>query len=178
MEEKQGYDAGGSEPRKSEPRKSGIEIERVVLLLGEREFEVAEASFLRARPWKKQLIDEIQPLFTELSEAQDMEFAGPADLLKLMPLAEKVLIEAMDKVFGLLIGYSPVLEAEREYIEGHATDKQILGAFQEVVRLADPFGMIAQFNRRIGRSGSGTLSSLGSPNGASPSKKRRRSPTA
>lgn len=142
-----------------------IEIETATIRLGERDFTIQTAGFLRSRPWKKRLLEEIKPLFEQIGAAKDMQFNSPADLLELLPLGESLLIEGVDKVFELLIAYSPELEAARPYIEAHSTDKQILAAFQEVVKLADPFGMIHQFNRRIGREMTGMLSNSQSANG-------------
>lgn len=142
-----------------------VEIETATLRLGERDFTIQTASFLRSRVWKKRLIEEIKPLFEQISNVKDMQFNSPADLLGLMPVAENLLIDGIDKVFELLIAYSPELEAARGYIEAHSTDKQILAAFQEALKLADPFGMISQLNRRIGLKPTGTLSNSQSANG-------------
>lgn len=133
-----------------------IEIEKITVKLGEREFEIQQAGFLRAKPWKKRLLEEIKPLFELLSGAPNLEFNSPSDLLKLLPMAESLLVEGVEIIFEMLIAYSAELEAERAYIEAHATDKQIVSAFQEVVLLADPFGLIAQANKRIGRATIGT----------------------
>jgi len=133
-----------------------IEIETISITLGEKEYQVQEASFLRSKPWKQRLFAEVKPLFAQVSEAQEIEFNTAADLVKVIPLAETLLIDAMDKLFELLIAYSPVLEDDQEYIANNATDKQILAGFQEVVKFADPFGMTQGLNRRIGRATNGT----------------------
>lgn len=127
-----------------------VEIESVTVKLGEKEYTVQTAGFIRARPWKKRLLEEIKPLFERLNDAPNIEFNSAADLFKLFPLVEDVFINGLDTVFGLLIAYSPVLETDKEYIEAHASDKQILAAFQEAVKLSDPFGLVAQMNRKLG----------------------------
>lgn len=133
-----------------------IEIESTTFRLGNREYTVQTAGFIRSKPWKKRLVEEIKPLFERLHDAPNMEFDTAADLFKLFPLVEDLFIDGLETVFDLLIAYSPALEADKEYIEAHATDKQILRAFQEVVVLADPFGMVNQLNRKIGLAQTGT----------------------
>lgn len=141
-------------------------MQRATLVLGAREFEVQTAGFKRARPWKKRLFEEVKPLFERVGGASSVDITTPADLFKLLPLAEELFTDGIDLVCDMLITYSPVLEAEREYIEEYATDKQILAAFQEVAALADPFGLIPLLTRRIGRATIGTSSNSPSANGA------------
>lgn len=136
-----------------------VEIESTTVRLGEREYTIQTAGFVRSRPWKKRLLEEIKPLFERLNGASEMQFNTAADLFKLFPLVEDLFINGLETVFDLLIAYAPDLEADKEYIEAHATDKQILAAFQEVVKLTDPFGFATQLNRRIGRAPTGTSSS-------------------
>jgi len=133
-----------------------IEIESTVVKLGEREYTIQQAGFLRSKPWKKRLLDEIKPLFEQVGGLGDLRFETPADLLQLIPIAEDLFIDGIDIIFDLVVAYSPELEAEREYIEAHATDKQIFSAFQEVVKLADFFGVVNQLNRKIGLKTIGT----------------------
>lgn len=127
-----------------------IDIESITVKLGEKEYEVKTAGFLRSKPWKQRLLNEVKPLFSGISESQEIEFKSPADLINLMPLAEQLFVESVDLVIDLLITYSPILETDRDYIEAHASDKQIFGAFQEVVKLADFLGLTSQLNRRFG----------------------------
>lgn len=144
-----------------------VEIESTTVKLGEREYTIQQAGFLRSKPWKRRLLDEIKPLFEKLNGAGDIQFNQASDLFKLFPLVEDLFVDGIETVFDLLIAYAPELEADKAYIEAHATDKQILSAFQGVVVLADPFGMVAQLNRRIGRATIGTLSNSQSVNGIS-----------
>jgi len=133
-----------------------IEIESTVVKLGEREYTIQQAGFLRSKPWKKRLLDEIKLLFEQVGGLGDLRFETSADLLQLIPIAEDLFIDGIDIIFDLVVAYSPELEAEREYIEAHATDKQIFSAFQEVVKLADFFGVVNQLNRKIGLKTIGT----------------------
>jgi hypothetical protein len=145
-----------------------VEIKVIAVKLGEKEYSITEAAFRRSKVWKQRFMTEIKPLFKELEGVGDIAFNAPSDLLKLMPLAEKLFIEAIDTVLDLLVAYSPLLEEDREYIEDTATDKQIFSAFQEVIRLADFLGLTSQLNRQLGRATTGTLSNLQPPNGDAP----------
>lgn len=135
-----------------------MQIESKTLTLGEQEYTVCAPGFVRAKVWKKRLLTEVKPLFDQLSAAPDIQFDSPADLLKLLPLADKLLIDGVDTMLELLLAFSPVLEEARAYIEENASDKQIVAAFTDVVSLADPFGMAAQLNRQFGRATNGTSS--------------------
>jgi hypothetical protein len=134
-----------------------VEIESTTFRLGERDYTVKQAGFLRSKPWKKRLFDEIKPLFERLSGASEIQFESAADLFQLLPLAEDLFVDGIETIYSLLIAYSADLEADQEYIEAHATDKQILAGFQEVVKLSDPFGVVSMMSRRIGLKTSGTL---------------------
>jgi len=133
-----------------------IEIKTVKVLLGETEYEIREAGFIVAKPWKKRLLEEIKPLFEKLGGAPDITFDKPSDLFQLLPLAESIFIEGIETIFELLIEYSPALKADAETIAATATDRQIVAAFREVVYLADPFGVVNQLNRQLGRGLTGT----------------------
>lgn len=133
-----------------------IEIESVIVKLGENEYTIQQAGFIRSKPWKKRLIDDIKPLFEQINGIGEIQFNTPSDLLKLLPVAESLFLDGIETILELLIAYSPQLEAERAYIEAHATDKQIFAAFQEVLRLADFFGVTGQLSRRLGRAQTGT----------------------
>ena len=133
-----------------------IEIETFEARLGERDYTIKTAGFIRSKPWKQKLIEEIKPLFEQIAGVQALKFNNPGDLLKLIPVMETIFLNSIEKVYELLLEYSPELEADREYIEAHATDKQILVAFQGAVKLADPFGVIAVILRQYGLQMSGT----------------------
>lgn len=150
-----------------------IEIQTATVLLGEKEYIVREASHVRAAPWTRRLMSEVRPLFEQVKEAQGIEFSTPADLLQLWPLVEHLFTGALDKLYEMLIAYSPELEADQQYIADHATNRQILAAFQEVVRLADPFDLVPTLTKQIGRAAIGTSPSLPVQNGAVRLKKRR-----
>lgn len=130
---------------------SSVDIGTTEVRLGERDYTIREAGALRAKPWKQRLLDEIAPLLERMNGASELKFDSPADLFALLPLAKDLLVDSAITLLELLFAYSPELEADREYIEAHATDRQILAAFQEVVKLADFLGLTSQLTRRLGR---------------------------
>lgn len=133
-----------------------VEIDSVIVKLGAKEYTITQAGFLKSKPWKKRLLEEVKPMFEDVNGAGDIEISSPADLVKLLPMAEKLFVESTETLLDLLVAYAPTVEADREYIEAHATDKQILAAFQEVVKLADFLGLTSLLTRRIGLKASGT----------------------
>lgn len=142
------------------------DLRSITVKLGEREFEIKEAPFSRSKPWKKRLLAEVKPLFEQLSGLPEMEFGRPDDLLKLFPVVEHLFLDGIDTLHDLLLAYSAALEAEADYITDHASDRQILAAFQEVLQLADPFGVIQGMNQQIGLAMISTPSNSPSVNGA------------
>lgn len=144
-----------------------VEIESATVRLGERDYTINEAPRLRAKTWREQFMAEMRPLLAQVGSVENIAIDHPEDLLRLLPVFETVFIAASDRIGEMLFAYSAELEADREYIEAHATDRQIIAAFGEVVKLADPFGVVGQIQRQIGRELVGTLSSLRSRNGAS-----------
>lgn len=133
-----------------------VEIESTTVRLGERDYIIQEASSLRSKPWKQRFLDEVVPVLERISGASDIEFKTAADLLELLPLAKELLVDSAVTLLELLIAYSPELEADKAYIEAHATDRQILAAFQAVIKLADFLGLAGQLNRQFGRMKIGT----------------------
>lgn len=135
-----------------------VDVGSVTVRFGDRDFTILEASALRAKPWKQRFLDEVMPILTRVSEASEVKFESPADLFQLAPLAKELVVDSAVLLLDLLFEYSPELEAERAYIEANATDRQILAAFQGVIKLADFLGLTSQLNRQFGRLMIGTLS--------------------
>lgn len=155
-----------------------IDIQTVTVRLGEKEYTLHEAPFGRAAPWRRRLVEEVRPIFEQVSELPGIRLETPADLRQLFPVAERLFVDATEQIFDLLIAYSPELEVDRAYIETHASDRQIFAAFQEVIKLADFLALIPQI-RRAGLGGmNGTSSNSPSQNGASRRKRRKASQSA
>jgi len=144
-----------------------IEIRTVRGLLGEREYTIREAGFAASKVWKKRLMAEVKPLFNTFSDAPNMTFETPADLMNLFPLVESIFVDGIETIFDLLLEYSPALKEDREYIEANATDHQIVSLFREVILLSDFLGLIAQMSASNGPVMTGTLSNSQLANGVS-----------
>lgn len=136
-----------------------MEIETITVQLGDRQFEVKEATFGYGRRWRRRFADELKPLFSQLAEVSGIEFETPADLLQLWPLAEAALVNGIDTVFELLVTYSPALEEDRIWIEENATEKQVLYAFKEIVTHSGPFELVKMLGDLSGRPASKTSTS-------------------
>jgi hypothetical protein len=133
-----------------------VEIESTVVKLGEKEYTIQQAGFLRSRPWKKRLLEEVKPLFEGVSGAGDIEINSASDILKLLPMAQSLFVDSPEVLLSLLFDYAPELKEDKDTIEMFATDKQILAAFQEAVKLADFLGLTSLLTRRFGLNTIGT----------------------
>src|SRR3990167_6481371 len=145
-----------------QPLRHSIAVE-----LGEREFAIIEAGYRRARVWKTRFLSDLYgPLQVELQKISGFSLDEKTlfeDLARLQPTIALVLVDLVDVVIELLITYSSALEEEREYIEANASDRQIIAAFWEVLRLANPLPA-GLFGRLAGLARTGTLPSWPSPN--------------
>lgn len=155
-----------------------IDIQTVTIRLGEKDYTISEAPYGRSGPWRRRLVDEIKPIFEEVSGLTDIQFETPADLLQLWPMAERLFVDGIDQIFDLLIAYAPEFEQDRSYIEAHATDRQLFAALQDVIRLADFLSLIPQIRRAGLGAGAGILPNSQSANGATPRRKRKASQSA
>lgn len=127
-----------------------MQVETTTVTLGNRDYTIQTAPYVRSAPWRRRLVEEIKPLFDQAANVPNMTFETPEDLLKLWPMLTAILVDGIDTIFDMLISYTSVLGDDKEYIENHATEKQIMAAFQEVIRLSDPFGLAQLFARRTG----------------------------
>lgn len=152
---------------KQGPYGTEIQIRVATVVLGEKEYQIEEAPILRSRAWRKTFYNTLMPLLKELGGVQGIEFDRPEDLLQLVPLAEQIVVNALDEVVDLLLLYSPILEEDQDYILNHATERQAVAAFQEVLKLAVPFEIDCLIARAPGLARAMTSSNSPSPNGCS-----------
>lgn len=150
------------------PYGTEVEIRVTTVTLGDREYEIGEAPILRSREWRERFYQTIAPLLKELGGVQGVEFDNPEDLLQLLPLAEQIVVTALTEVVDLLLLYSPELDADQDYILNHATERQAVRAFQEVVKLAIPFEIDRLIARSPGLVRAMTSSNSPSENGDTP----------
>ncbi len=135
-----------------------VSIETATVRLGDKEYTISEQPRVRAKPWRVRLLEEVKPLFAQLENAGNLSFDQPGDLVKVLPLLEAVMLDGLDSIAALTVTFAPELEADREYIEQNATEKQIMACFMEAVKLSDPFGLANQIGRLSGLRVNGTSS--------------------
>ena len=152
---------------KQGPYGTEVQIRVATVTLGDKDYEITEAPILRSRAWRERFYQTIAPLLKELGGVQGVEFERPEDLLQLLPLAEQIVVNALTEVVDLLLLYSPELEADQDYILNHATERQAIRAFQEVIKLAIPFEIDRLIARSPGLVKAMTSSNSPSPNGES-----------
>lgn len=146
-----------------------MQLQTAKITLGNTEYTIQAAGHRRASGWKKAFFAELYEPITENLTALNNVNETPltlADIPKFTPLAQSFLVDMIDAVCALLVGYSPVLEAAREDIEETASDAQILDAFVEVLKLANPLppGLLGVLN---GLALSGILTNSPALNGVS-----------
>lgn len=144
-----------------------MRLQTATVVLGETEYTITEAGHRRAKGWKKAFIERFfQPLQARLVEINtlNLDTLTLGDLPVLSPFLRELLTDTIDNVAELVISYSPVLEADKDAILESASDRQIIAAFWEVLKLANPLSVetIAQLS---GLAKIGTSQNLPSPNG-------------
>lgn len=138
------------------------QVETVTFALGiedQREYTVGPIPHARSEKWRGILLSDLKPIFEELGAASDIEFATPADLIKVVPLIQTVLGDTLDIVFRLVVSYHPALSKDKRWIKNHASDKQLIHALTQILKVADPFGLDSLF-----RNGNGLLDGMMSLN--------------
>jgi hypothetical protein len=148
-----------------------VEVKYFEAVFGKSEvkcYEIEEANPSRGRKWRAKFNATVMPIFEQVSSLQNIEFEKAEDLLKLMPIVQKILLESFDDVFDLLILYSPEVEADQEWIMENGTDRQILAAFMGVLQLAVPFEINGLLERVSGLKNKTTGQNLPSASGDTP----------
>lgn len=134
--------------------------------LGGRSYTVSALPIGPSKAWRESLAIPFGDLAKALTESQTVQIHQFADIASLVQRLSGVLLGSVDQMLDLLFAYSPALSKDRAWIEANAFDEEALHAFQEVLKLAFPFGVLLELV--TGRTGSKTSSSLPSPNGALP----------
>lgn len=133
--------------------------------LGGRNYTVAALPIAPSRVWREKASKEFDVILKAFSVSFNFETSQIGELAILLQAVVNTLKRASDQILDLLFEYAPNLKAEREWIEHNATDEEALAVFQEVLKLAFPFGVLLELV--TGRTGSKTLSNSPSPNGVS-----------
>ena len=155
-----------------------MKLETRTVTLGEKEYTIPEAGHRRAKGWKtafiEQLYEPLQAQLVEMNQVVQMKSIDVADLPSLSPFVTSLLTDTIDTVLELVITYSKDLEEDRDTIEETASDRQIIAAFWEVLKLANPLSP-EMLTRLIGLYQIGMSESSPLPNGDSGPKSRTNS---
>lgn len=119
-----------------------MRIESIEVVLGEKEYTVQALPYVASRQWRESLLETAKPMILQFAELSDVEIGSADDLVKLLPVAESILLDGLDQIVELLKAYGPVFADDIEYILHNATDKQIFQAFKQVLGLADFLGLM------------------------------------
>jgi hypothetical protein len=135
-----------------------------IVALGQRSYVLEPQTWKREREWRERVTEPVRAVIGLLNtvvgqegdDGQDARQRVAAalmqtDLMGLIRQAEHHVLGLPDMIFDAVVTYSPRLEADRSYIEEHATSAQVYAAFWEVVKLAYPLGRVMEmFSPRRG----------------------------
>lgn len=134
--------------------------------LGGRNYTIPALPIGPSRIWRQKVGKEFDQIINTFNLKFNFDTNNIGQLTTIIKVIASILKTASDRVINLLFEYSPALMADKEWIEANATDDEALALFQEVLKLAFPFGVLLDL--ATGRMGSKTSLSLPSPNGESP----------
>jgi len=117
-------------------------MKNVNVMLGGRQYEVEALSIKLSREWRKQFKKPFEDIVGALQGLGQIDLTDMQTVGQVLVVLKDVLLGSTDTVIAMLFAYSPALAADRELIEGSATDDEAFTAFIQVLRLAYPFGGI------------------------------------
>ena len=132
-----------------------------------REYDVCPLPIKANREWRLQFQEPLQDaanLVAELGDFAGDEFDKPADLLNKvlsgvsgnLSSVVKHLLGSADMITEAVFQYSPVICKDREYIEEHGYDEELVAAFMQLLSLAFPFGRAIRGLMELGKEESKT----------------------
>ena len=108
------------------------------LTFGGKAFSIPVAPVKRARAWRQGLKEPLALVLGAVQAATTVRLETAADLSALAEQLLPVLLDATDILFELVLDYAPALKAEREYLESHAIDEEVVDAFVAILKRAFP----------------------------------------
>lgn len=142
-----------------------------------RQYSIESLKFKAEREWRKKYDAPISALINTLSQTRTItdQSNDPGQWLRQMGgvlLSHagelvKALIESPDTLLNAICDYSPVLQADRDYIEENSYQDEIAAAFIEVLKIAYPFGSLLSLVKNLGSLEKQTTPSSPSPSGDS-----------
>lgn len=155
----------------------------LLAILGGKEYTISPRPIKATREWKEQaepIIDELMKMIANLptstgdltalatggtgSGGGGLMSTSVADMLPILMDVKTKLLYATDTVLELVCSYSPVLAADREWIEDNAYEAEIVYVFGHILKLVFPLESLKRAFR--GEPTTGTPSSLPNRNGA------------
>ena len=128
------------------------EVRSCEVTLGTTRYTVQEASYLRGRRFWPLLSEQLTPIGDALKEAGGLSpDSNLGDFGSLLPVAQRVLLEAPEALLDAICAYDAGIEAARAQIEESATDRQIIAALLAMMEMSDPFGMRKLVRRGLSR---------------------------
>lgn len=129
--------------------------------LAGRSYTIESLKFRAERAWRKKYDVPIANLIGAIANVKELsakEFDKPGDLLKEVGMVllshanelMKALLDSPDIIFEAICDYSPVLAADREFIEENAYQDEIAAVFIEVLKIAYPFGSLLGIAKSLG----------------------------
>ena len=123
----------------------------VQIKIAGREYDVCPLPIKANREWRLQFQEPLQDaanLVAELGDFAGEEFDKPADLLNKilsglsgnLSSVVKHLLGSADMITQAVFQYSPAINEDKEYIEEHGYDEELVAAFMQLLSLAFPFG--------------------------------------
>lgn len=154
---------GASASAQPQLPKRGFTVNKAVIRLGGKKYEIAELPSRKNQEWRGKLEQPFKELTTMLvklpemmgtngdgetkkGDWKDMEL-GLQNLPQISDMLEFMVLRvagSVDTIRELVIEYSPELEAQGDAIRESAYDSEFVKAFTEVIKLAYPFGQLIQ----------------------------------
>lgn len=118
----------------------------IEITLGDKPYTITELPSRRNAGWRKAIDKEFGGMLSVVDGIQnkDLEGVRMGDVTALIRTIGTGLLDGVDTVKRLLIEYSPVLQADAEWIEENAYDSEIQEAFARVLTLAYPFAVLVE----------------------------------
>jgi len=103
--------------------------EPVKVMLGGKEYEIKPLVLKESAPWRKEFVG----LFKDISKLASITSDDPEAFNQAM---NEILLGKPEELMNLFFKYT---KFDRNEIEGSATSKEIMAAFEEVIALEAPF---------------------------------------
>ena len=121
-----------------------------VLTLGSKEYTVNELASRKAAAWRQIMQDKLGNVAEMIASAPETDITSGSAISGLVRSIGSTVIGSTDTIIELLFLYSPELSSDRERINDECYDSELIAAFVEVVKLAYPFGQLANLVARLG----------------------------